>query len=422
MQNTDQQDRKPRIVLTFDKAKFRHKTCEAAALEFGKRGEIDEGSLVWEALVTADDIPLDTFAEAVRMTMPIDAIPIVRATSGVSASFAFECMAAHYQTTGDFYAMAKAGWLEFEARRKVANTLQEGYGCDASASWELARDISQVRDKARVEEIARMAGRMYKAMSGARKAPTDEPHEVVGVRVGGEVERLVASEITQLFDPDMSDAAAIRILEQQSQQYKMRGKTAVSRGPLVILLDESASMHDDGMGDRNSWAKACALALTRVAHEGNRMVSVVHFSSATAITALPPGDHRAILHMTRHFLSGGTDIAKALAVGFAQVGDLAANGHIGADIVLVTDGEDRNYKSMDYTLGMAQAQGVRLWTVGIECQIDPESPIVKRASDVIRVGGTDRADVVAGLQRAAMNTVSEEDRKAHEARQKSLLN
>src|SRR4051812_47103260 len=102
MNNTDQdEDRKPRTTLTFKRALFRHKVCETAAAEFLKRGEPDEGLLVWEALVTADEIPLDTFAEAVRMTMPIDAIPVVRTTSGVSASFAFDRMAAHYQPTGD---------------------------------------------------------------------------------------------------------------------------------------------------------------------------------------------------------------------------------------------------------------------------------------------------------------------------------
>ena len=408
---------KRRATLTFDEALARHKTCEQATAEFAKRqAGPDDARIAWDAIVDADPPPPDSFAEAVQMTMPIDAVPVVRALAGVSAGFAFERMANHFESPGDYYLQAQAGWTEFEDRRKLANQVQEGYGCDASASWELARDINQVKDRPLIESIALMAGRMYRAMTGGRKVPSDEPHEVQGVKVGGEVERLLAEELTQLFDPDMSDAAAIRILEKQSQQYRMKGKMTASRGPLVIAVDESGSMHDDGHGNRNSWAKACCVALTRIAHEGNRQVVVVHFGSATAVSPLAPGDHMAVLNMTRHFLSGGTDIAKALSVGAREVGNLAQQGHVGADIVLITDGGDDNHKAIDTTLGFAQAQGVRLWTVLIEMQPDQNSPIVRRASEVIRVGGTLRADMVAALGKAAVNTVSAEEQRAADQR------
>ncbi len=410
-------DFKRRATLTFDAAVTRHKTCEQAVDEFAKRqAGPDDARMTWDAIVTADAPPTDSFAEAVQMTMPIDAVPIVRSSAGVSASFAFERMANQFATPGDYYLQARAGWVEFEDRRKLANQVEEGYGCDKSASWELARDITQVKDRPLIASIAEMAGRMYRAMQGGRKVPSDEPHEVQGVKVGGEVERLLAEELTQLFDPDMSDAAAIRILEKQSQQYRMKGKMSASRGPLVIAVDESGSMHDDGHADRNSWAKACCVALTRIAHEGNRQVVVVHFGSATAVSPLVPGDHVAVLNMTRHFLSGGTDIAKALSVGAREVGNLAAQGFVGADIVLITDGGDGNHRAIDTTLGYAQAQGVRLWTVLIEMQPDPSSPIVTRASEVIRVGGTLRADMVASLGKAATNVVSAEEQRAADQR------
>lgn len=408
---------KQRTVLTFDAAMSRHKTCEIATAEFVKRqAGPDDAELVWEAIVTADPPPPDSFAEAVQTTMPIDAVPVVRSSAGVSASFAFERMANHYQSPGDFYLQARAGWAEFEDRRKLANQVQEGYGCDKSASWELARDITQVKDRPLIESIALMAGRMYRAMQGGRKVPSDEPHEVQGVKVGGEIERLLAEELTQLFDPDMNDAAAIRILEKQSQQYRMKGKMTASRGPLVIAIDESGSMHDDGYANRNSWAKACTVALTRIAHEGGRQVVVVHFGTGTAVSPLVPGDHVAVLNMTRHFLGGGTDIAKSLSVGAREVGNLAAKGFVGADIVLITDGGDPNHKAIEHTLGLAQGQGVRLWTVLIEMTPDPNSPIVRRASEVIRVGGTLRADMVAQLGAAASNVVSPEEQRAADQR------
>lgn len=402
--------------MTFGAAVERHKTVEIAGDEFKKRGQADSGAAVWDALVVATPALTDSYGEALQTTMPIDAIPIIRSRTGISAGFAFERAANHFVDGGDYYLQAQAAWAEFEERRKLANQVEEGYGCDKSASWDLARDITQVKDRPLIEEIALMAGRMYKAMQGGRKVPTDEPHEVAGVRVGGEIERLLAEELTQLFDPDLQDHAAIRILEQQSQQYRMKGKSQASRGPLVIAVDESGSMHDDGHGNRNSWAKACCVALTRIAHEGNRQVVVVHFGDSTDVSPLVPGDHKGVLDMTRHFLSGGTDIAKALSVATKEVGNLAQAGFVGADIVLITDGGDGAHKAIDYTLGLAQAQGVRLWTVVIEMQPDPASPIVRRASEVIRVGGTLRADMVAQLGQAAQNMVSPEEQRAADQR------
>jgi uncharacterized protein with von Willebrand factor type A (vWA) domain len=408
--------------MAYEVAIDRHTTVEQASREFKNKQVKDEGRMVWVGVTTTEEVEPDTYEDAARMSMPADCIPIVRTTSGVQAAFIFERLAAQYQPKGDFFLQAQAAWKEFEERRKLANEVEKGYGCDKSASWELARDITQVGDASRVEEIARMAGAMKKALDGARKVPTDDPHEVVGVQQGGEVERLIASEIAEFCDPDLSDAAAIRILEKHANQYKMKGKGTGSRGPLVIAIDESGSMGDDGHGDRNSWAKACAVALTRVAHEGNRMVKVVHYATSTVTSELAPGNHKAVLDMTRHFLNGGTDIARALAVSAKEVGNLAKAGFVGADIVLITDGEDPQHPAMEKTLALANSMGIRLWTVAIECNIDPKSPIVRRAMEVIRVGGTMRADMVALLRGAAENVVTQEEQQAAEVARNQAMN
>lgn len=392
----------------FGKAKEKHASMAEAAEALRIAGIADELEPVWQSITgELKNPPQGTFAWHVDIEMPLELVPTVRVNSEIAAAYAYCCMAgAFLNDQSDLKAAAVEGWNAVLERRKMANLLEEGYGCDKSPSWELARELAGARDASVVEEIARMAGQMYNAMAGLRHAPTKDPQSVQGVERGGEPERLLAQEIAELVDPTLQDQAAIRILEKNANQYRMRGEKPAGRGPLVIAVDESGSMHDDGEGDRNTWAKAAALALARVAHEGGRMVSVVHFASSTVTTRCPPGEHRALLHMSRHFLSGGTSIALALKDAAEEVEALRLEGHEGADIVIVTDGEDHNYPGIDMVLGLTQAKGTRLWTVAIECQIPQQSPLVRRASHVVRVGATKRADLVAGLKQAAMQNAA----------------
>ena len=200
----------------------------------------------------------------------------------------------------------------------------------------------------------------------------------------------------------------------------MAGHSTASRGPLVICRDTSGSMHDvhgdrpatNGHPGRNTIATGCMVALTRVAHAGERMVRVVHFGTATTVSELKPGDCKAVLDATREWLGGGTKIGKALQVAVQQVGELEKLGYFGADIVLLTDGEDPQHAEMDAALNECAQRGIRLWTVAIECSIPDTSPIRWRAEKLIRVGATLEADVLAVLREAAENTVSPEEQAA----------
>jgi hypothetical protein len=405
-------------MQTYKDAMTRHVAAREAEEIFRKKGF--KADALWQAIVDVNEDPKeDSFAEAVKLAMPTDAIPIVRTLSGVAAAFVMRAAADLYDGKRDFMKLAREVWRAFEERQKLANNVEEGYGCDKAVSWELARDISDSPEPHRVNEIAKLAGRMYEVLSGVRKVPTNDPHEVKGVKLGDEIERLVSEEIAALSTPGLDDMAAIRILEKRAMQFRLTGKQAKSRGPLVICIDESGSMHDDGYAGRNTWAKACAVAMTRVAHDGDRMVKVVHFGTSCVAQELAPGDAKAVLDMSRHFLSGGTDIARALYVAAQEVGNLAQAGHVGADIVMITDGEDYSHPQQEKILALVQAQGVRLWTVAIECDISGKcncgecknkpAPLARRASELVRVGATDRADLVAALRSAADNTVSEEE-------------
>lgn len=399
------------MIPTFDDAVEEHATVRAIAEKCHEIQITDKGRDVWEAITMPSSYVAKTeLGKQVRFWAPIDSIPLVRARSVIAAGYAFACVCeavakrvAQSQPVNEIE-VAREAWAEFEKRRALANNVEEGYGADLSAAWELARDVQAVGDVRVVEQIAKMAGRMYKVLcEEGPRVEIDGPAEVRDVERGGDVEKLVAEETAQLFEEGLDDQARIRLMEKQSSQYRTKSVVPGARGPLVIMKDESGSMHDDGEGNRNSWCAACCVALARVAHDGGRMASVVHYSTVATVTDLKPGDHKAVLDMSRHFLSGGTAIAQGIKKGIERVKALAEAGHGGADLVLCTDGGDGDYRSMDAQLDIAERERIQLWTVAIECDIHKDSPIVKRAKEVVRVGRTDRADFVAALKDAATN-------------------
>ncbi len=358
---------------------------------------------IWGGLMNTVDVDdeLTVMASSVDYTMPVKYAPIVRRAGGVTAAFAYCELVKQVQGVKDLRddlevqrAMARA-WAEFENRVQEANDIQEGYGCDNSQSWLTLRDIGEAPRsndlKAKMIAIAKLAGRMFESFGYQRREyPNNNPEEVVGSTVGPQLDRVLSSELALLADPDTEDAAAMKILEHRAPITEMAGKEDKNRGPMVLCIDESGSMHDGDLhwgiassttkwNGRNTWAKACAVALTRIAWSENRPVKCVHFGTACQVQDVPKDDMRALFEMARSFTSGGTAFGAALKRGRALVSDLDAEGYKGADIMLITDGEEGDYDTHNREIDHMDRDGVRLWTIAIGMDISAEAPVRKRA-------------------------------------------
>jgi uncharacterized protein with von Willebrand factor type A (vWA) domain len=266
----------------------------------------------------------------------------------------------------------------FNKKAKQAKHLSEGFGWDLGASWAQVRAVETAHDDMdQVERIARLAGRMYVTLCGAHATKVHGvAGEVYAVEQGNDVARLLPAETVLLTDPQLEIVALERIASRRAAQYAVRGTTKKSKGPLVLALDESGSMQ----GIRNEWAKAAAVALARVASEEQRPVAVVHYATSAVDQFVRPNDTTAVVKMILHFLSGGTAIGLALGVAVDQVKTLAQKGHLGADIVLVTDGIDEDKEAQRKSVEAALNIGARLWTVAIECSIAEDSPLRNKAA------------------------------------------
>jgi uncharacterized protein with von Willebrand factor type A (vWA) domain len=373
-----------------------HVACrEHHAIDAAADVDRDAAAALWNA-VRGDEagVAVGTFAEAVCDLQPSDYLSLL-ASSDVAAAWAFERLwrdQGLMRTASPFEhrEAARGGWAAFVERAERTEQLAEGFGWDLSSAWEQERELhgSGRISTAEVEQIAKLAGRMHRALRG-RKATkvSPTPEEVHSVELGNNIGRLLPAELVHLGEP--SEVLLMqRLLDHRALQYAVRGRGEASRGPLSIALDESSSMHDEGDHQRNVWAKAAAIALARTALDDGRPVTVVHYAKSVTVSRLEPGKPHQLVDLARHFLGGGTDICRALHRAAEAVADMARKGDKGADVVIVTDGLDGNlYADGDAAIDAIEAHGSRLWTIGIDCSID--GPLRDRAERYVELGARD---------------------------------
>ena len=378
-------DRKARTMSTFIKARGQHEILA----RHGRHSESRAADL-WAAITGVGVSPPGSVSEAIRDTVPSQFATLL-ATDDVAAVYAFELMESIYAIGNslEIRDRVRAQWSVFSERAEQTKVIAEGFGWDMSAAWAQTRDVSTDRDAEMVSRIARLAGRMFASLKGARARKVNGvPGEVHSIEQGGNVGRMLPAELVQLMDANFETPVLHRISVGRALQYAVRGTDRKAKGPLVLALDESGSMH----GERNEWAKAAALALARVAALDKRAVVVVHYSRSVVVQALRPNDPASVMSMIKHFLSGGTAIGLALTNAVDQVKALASRGDKGADIVLVTDGIDHDTEAHVEAMDAAKAIGARVWTVAIECAIPSDAALRAGAAQYTELGGAQMRD------------------------------
>lgn len=385
-------------LLTFDEAISRHGFLKDAlnALTQVKGLKHNEPAMIlnlaqdaWNEALGAGD-PDSDMAGALRTVIPLDYIPLLRMRSGIPAAYlivrlveSLTAQASFGADLTDDFVLRKAvteAFDKFEYKRKNAEQMEEGFGFDRSDAWAQMRKVEDRSGQMRsvMEQIARLAGRMFKAFQYHQipsKCP--DPQEVEGVETGGDLERMLDDEAASMgIDPEV----AVRVADERAHQYAMSGESTKNRGPLVIAIDESGSMHEK----REVWAKACAVALARVALAEGRKVRVVHFSTATDVHDVRAKNADDMRLLAESHVSGGTDIDTAVRTAVSQVGQLAKEDNVGADIVFITDGLDSYSKE---PFDQMAKEGIQLWTVAIDVDIRAVSEQHKASRGGYNVSG-----------------------------------
>lgn len=165
-----------------------------------------------------------------------------------------------------------------------------------------------------LRKLMAMAGRMRTLCQSLQRTKTlHGSDDTVGVELSGDVARLVPSELAQLSCgiEELELLALDRVARRQALSRQYRGLERLGQGPIVVVVDESGSMH----GTPVMTAKAIALALAWLARRQRRWIALIGYTggrkgmSGYNRIAFAPGkvDQSALLDWLTHFYSGGSD-------------------------------------------------------------------------------------------------------------------
>jgi len=260
----------------------------------------------------------------------------------------------------------------------------------------------RLRSDARLREIVRRAGRIQRiAARPDTKRRTDGREEVVDVERGGDLARLLPSELARIAHPGLRLLALRGVVERTAMQYRMVGTEPEGRGPIVLLLDESGSM-GFGSGEPHAWARAVGIATLAAGAKQKREVTVVGFNGGITSVYRLRKDGTAARLSSRNPEQVEQEIG-----GIAEV------------VLAVASTGTGGGTSFDVVLRYALASGVRsaradlVFVTDDECSVSPEILAeieASRKSSGLRVYGlTINGGKVAGAAAAICDEVSSLD-------------
>jgi uncharacterized protein with von Willebrand factor type A (vWA) domain len=244
-----------------------------------------------------------------------------------------------------------------------------------------------LRDNPTLRHIGQLAGRLHRLGHAEKKThATPSVGSVQGLMLGGDVERLLPSELVGLRAPQRYTRlqTLARIQERRALQYQMRGPLPLSRGPMIVCLDTSGSM-GNAPDSPGTWSKAVALAFLVQATEQRRgFVGLAFNDQVRHSLALAPGElctPAALLPFLGQRARGGTDFDAPLLAALDVLHTAPAMRQ--ADIVFLTDGHaDVSPLVLDAVRQVQRADEVHLYRVliGEDAQRDNNLATISTAS------------------------------------------
>jgi uncharacterized protein with von Willebrand factor type A (vWA) domain len=242
---------------------------------------------------------------------------------------------------------------------------------------ELKKQFLKLKNDTNLKAITDLAGK-YRNMARAkqRNKVTHGYDDMIGVELGGDLHRMLASELAMFCDEDMELDALRRFMERGMMCREYRAIEKVAKGPIMVGIDESGSMS----GDRIQNAKAMALAMAFIAKQQGRWCGLFGWSSRNQIRmlALPPKNWPTgtILDWLSKMLNGGTHLPiEKMPEIYSQLG--AQKGK--TDIIIITDGEAEQHNPQELERFKNWKQEVSAKTIGIS--IAANSNALKAISD-----------------------------------------
>jgi uncharacterized protein with von Willebrand factor type A (vWA) domain len=264
----------------------------------------------------------------------------VQATQEAGKPAAEEAVRAAERRAKEVMALARRQVMARLSQMRDAVQLAEdltrmGWGTEAGAFVRMAAD-GQVRARTvqAVKKVAAWFGRLRELWAVAKTRVPRRGPRVAGVTRGSDLPRMLPQEHLRLSAPGLDMLWALDYARRRLLQYQRAGaQHRASRGPVIVLVDESGSMQ----GEPAAYAKAFAFLLRLEAKAENRACHLVSFSYRPQdMHELPDGaTAQEAAEWAARFVGGGTDWVPPLSRALELLRDPA---YARADVVMLTDG------------------------------------------------------------------------------------
>ena len=200
--------------------------------------------------------------------------------------------------------------------------------------------LEKIKGSKKLREIAELIGRYRKlALSTFKNKIAKGINSIYDIELGKDLGKLIPTEISNLTNPVLRKTFHKKFVENNLMQYKYIGKEKKAKGPIVVCIDSSGSMH----GAPEVWAKSVAMGLLEIAKAENRSLHVIHFDASSkkhlhtnSFLKKDAYDVREVIDMAEFFASGGTLFEPPLELAQDKINE--DKEFTKADIVFITDG------------------------------------------------------------------------------------
>jgi uncharacterized protein with von Willebrand factor type A (vWA) domain len=245
------------------------------------------------------------------------------------------------QHLGRLWDLSKADFkrVNFDLLRQFANLLERDQSLRDLA--ELLGRLQEAEKELEEEAFTDMAIETVWRIDHAQKS------ELIGIRESDDLNNMLASESALLADPDLELLFYKRFAEKKLQTYdyqakvmeeveheveRKRQKAQEKKGPILICVDTSGSMH----GEPETVAKTMCFAMLKLALQEQRKCYLISFSVGIATLDLTDFEHSLtrLLDFLGMSFHGGTDAGPAFLEALRK---LEAEAYRKADVLMISD-------------------------------------------------------------------------------------
>jgi len=291
-----------------------------------------------------------------------------------------------------------------ETSEMIANWgLEQDPNYQKSGYQEKLKLLETLNTSKKLKEIAALMGR-YKslALSTFKNKISKGVNSIYDIELGKDIGKLIPTEMSKLSHPLLKTSFKKNYVESNLLQYKYAGKEKKAKGPIVVCIDSSGSMH----GEPEIWAKGVAMGLLEIARAENRSLHVIHFDASPKhmlhtnnFLKSDAYNVSEVLDMAEFFASGGTQFEPPLDLAKDTINDHKEFKK--ADIVFITDGNSAVRKSWLYDfISWKKQKNVIVHSVLVDvdyntdCAINEFSDKISKLDDIRQSSADKVAEII----------------------------